>query len=145
MLHVLRSELEKANAPLRVPIQTVRLDVGIRYILTVAVTAVANFASQLLRFALLLLADADFEVQLFGFLESFVIVTRHGVAQILVHVGILGKDGHNREFFITGGTERPEPFDIGDCHDNFRLSHVSKKKAPRTCGAIGVTPIISFS
>ena len=70
----------------------------------------------LLRFSLLLLADADLEVQRLGLLERFVIVARHGVRQVLIHAGVLGEDGHQREIIGAGGAESTETFHIRDCH-----------------------------
>src|SRR5580700_7728538 len=51
-------------------------------------------AKRLLCLLLLLLADAHLEVQLFGFLERFVIVPRHGVGQILVDTGVFRQNRH---------------------------------------------------
>ena len=48
----------------------------------------------LLGLLLLLLTDADFEVQHLGFLERLMIVARHGVGKVLVDVGLFGKYGH---------------------------------------------------
>jgi len=77
---------------------------------------------KLLRFLLLLLTDADLEVQNFGFLERLVIVACHGVRNILIDVGILGQDGHQREIIVAGRAEGPEPLHIRNCH---RLSQCS--------------------
>src|SRR5579871_6494569 len=70
----------------------------------------------LLGFLLLLLADADLEVQLLGFLERLVIVPRHGIVQICVHIGVLRQNRHNGEVLVAGRAERPEALHIRDCH-----------------------------
>src|ERR1700691_2879384 len=71
---------------------------------------------ELLRFLLLLLADADLESLLLGFLERLVIVTRHGIGEIPVHIGVLGQHRHDGESLVAGGAERPEPFHVWNCH-----------------------------
>jgi hypothetical protein len=71
---------------------------------------------KLLRFLLLLLADADLEVLKLGFLERFVIVARHDVVEIGVHVGILGQDRHYREALVAGGAKWAKALNVGDCH-----------------------------
>ena len=48
------------------------------------------FENALLRLLLLLLADAYLEVQDLGVLKSLMIVARHGVAQVLIDIGVLG-------------------------------------------------------
>jgi hypothetical protein len=82
MLQVLRLRDEKANAPLRVPIHTVGLGVGIPHFSRKS----AMSQRRLLGFALFLLPDADLEVLLLGFLERLVIVARHGIAKILIYI-----------------------------------------------------------
>jgi len=77
---------------------------------------------RLLRLALLLLSDADLEVELFCFLERLVIVARDGVGKKLIDIGAFGQNHHDREGFVAGRTERPEPLDIGNRHNSFRLS-----------------------
>jgi hypothetical protein len=62
------------------------------------------------------LADAHLEVQLFGFLERFVIVPRHGVGQILVDIGIFRQNRHYGEIFVAGRAEGSEAFNVRDCH-----------------------------
>lgn len=71
---------------------------------------------ELLRFLLLLLADADFEVLLLCVLERLMIVARHDVRQVLVNVGILGQDRHHGEAFVAGRAEWAETLDVGNCH-----------------------------
>jgi hypothetical protein len=78
----------------------------------------------LFRFALLLLSDADLEVLLLGFLERFMIVARHRIGQILIHISALRENHHDREGLIASRAERSKPFDIGNCHNNFRLSQL---------------------
>ena len=68
---------------------------------------------------LLLLTDADLEVQGLGVLERLVIVARHGVRQVLVHIGVLRQDGHQGEAIVAGRAEGPEPLHIRDCHNSF--------------------------
>ena len=71
---------------------------------------------ELLRLLLLLLANADLEVRLFGLLVRFMIVPGHGVAQIGIDIGVFGQHRHHREILIAGGAERPETLHIRDCH-----------------------------
>jgi hypothetical protein len=49
---------------------------------------------ELLSFFLLLLTDADFGVEVLRVLESFVVVTGHGVCQVRVHIGIARQYSH---------------------------------------------------
>src|SRR5690349_5076655 len=79
-------------------------------------------ARLLLRFALLLLADADLEVRLLGFLESLVVVARDSVVQIVVDVSALGQDRHQGEALFAFGTKRAEPFYVGNCHNVLRIA-----------------------
>ena len=88
-----------------------------------------NLRPGLLRLLLLLLADADLEVLLLGFLVRLMIVPRDGVAQIGIHVGVLRKNRHNREALFAFRTERAETFDVGNCHDNLRISQVNVELA----------------
>src|ERR1051326_5004747 len=78
-------------------------------------------ARLLLRFALLLLADADLEVRLLGFLESLVVVARDCVVQIVIYVSALGQNRHQGEALFAFGTKRAEPFDVGNCHNDSRI------------------------
>jgi len=64
-----------------------------------------------------LLADTNLEVLHLGFLERLVIVARHGIRQVLVHIAVLRQDGHNREIFVAGRAEGPETFYIRDGHN----------------------------
>ena len=50
--------------------------------------------------------------------ESLMIVASHGVGEESVHIRVLRKHGHQRVALVAGGAERPEPFDIRDCHTN---------------------------
>jgi hypothetical protein len=71
----------------------------------------------LFRLLLLLLTDAHLNVQRLGFLETFMIVARNCVRQILVDVGRLGQDHHQSEIVIAGWAEGPEPLYIRNCHN----------------------------
>ena len=71
---------------------------------------------KLLRFLLLLLADADLEVLQFSFLESLVIVACHDIVEIGVHVGVLRQDGHHRETLVAGWAKWAEALNVGNCH-----------------------------
>lgn len=71
---------------------------------------------KLLRFFLLLLADADLEMLLLGFLKSLVVVTLYGAGQIRVDIGIPGQDGHNGEAFVASRAKRTKPLYVRDCH-----------------------------
>ena len=73
-------------------------------------------ALPLLRFLLLLLADADLEVEDLGFLKRLVIVARHGVRKILVNIDVLRQDRHQGEIVVAGRAEGPEPLYIWNCH-----------------------------
>ena len=73
---------------------------------------------ELLGLLLLLLADADLEVRYLAFLERLVIVAPYGVRQVLIHVRILGKDGHQSEAIVAGRAKGPEPLYIGNRHNS---------------------------
>jgi hypothetical protein len=77
---------------------------------------------ELLGFFLFLLADADLEVLLFGFEKRLVIVARHSIGEIVLHAGALGKDHHHGEILIALRAEGSEPLDVGNCHNDFRIS-----------------------
>ena len=81
-------------------------------------SALRRAGRSLFRFALLLLSDADLEVLLLGFLERLVIVARHGFRQVLIHVRLLGQDGHQGETVIAGWAKGPEPLHIRNCHNS---------------------------
>src|SRR5439155_3415560 len=66
--------------------------------------------------------DADLEVQLLGILERLVIVACHCVGEVLVDVGVLGQDGHQRETVIAGWAEGPEPLYVRNCHNFYSLA-----------------------
>jgi hypothetical protein len=53
---------------------------------------------------------------LFGFLERFVVMTGHGIVQVLVDIGVLGQDSHNSEIFVAGRAKGPKASDVRDCH-----------------------------
>ena len=72
---------------------------------------------KLLRLLLLLLANADLEGRLLGFLPRLVIVPGYGVGQVRIDVGILGKHSHQRERFIAGRAKGPEPLYIRKSHN----------------------------
>ena len=78
---------------------------------------------RLLRLLLLLLADADLEVQYLGFLERLVIVTRHGICKVLIHVGFPGENRHQREILVASRAKGPEPFYIRNRHNPYILAH----------------------
>src|SRR5262249_48746576 len=69
-------------------------------------------------FLLLLLTDADLEVQHFSVLERFVIVPRHGVGEVLVDVRFLRQHGHQGEIIVAGRAEGPEAPYIRNCHNS---------------------------
>jgi hypothetical protein len=71
---------------------------------------------RLLALALFLLSDANLELLLLHVLIGFVIVASHGVRQIRIYVGVFGQHSHHGEGFIARRTERPEPFDVRNCH-----------------------------
>src|ERR1035438_8686789 len=77
---------------------------------------------ELFRFFLLLLADADLEVQLLGFEKRLVIVARDSISQKVLHAGALGKDHHHGEILVALRAEGSEPFDVGNGHNKFRIS-----------------------
>ena len=77
---------------------------------------------ELFRFFLLLLADADLEVLLFGFLERLVIVARDSIVQKVIHAGALGKDHHHGEILVALRAEGAKPLDVGDCHNHSRIT-----------------------
>lgn len=77
----------------------------------------------LLCFLLLLLAEANLEHFLFGFLEGFVIVTRHSVFDVSVRIGVLRKDSHQSETFVANWTEWAKALHIRNRHNTFRLSY----------------------
>jgi len=66
--------------------------------------------------ALFLLSDANLELLLLHVLIGFVIVASHGVRQIRIYIGVFGQNRHQGEAFIARRAERPEPFDVRNCH-----------------------------
>ena len=72
---------------------------------------------KLLGFLLLLLTDADFEAFSFIVLERLVVVPSNGLQQVLIHIGVLRQNRHQRKTIVASGTERPEPFYIRDRHN----------------------------
>ena len=72
---------------------------------------------KLLGFLLLLLADADLEVENLGFLVGLVVVTSHGVSQVFVHIRVLGKDCHYSEIFIARRAEGTKALDVRNSHN----------------------------
>ena len=70
----------------------------------------------LLGFLLLLLTDADLEVELSGFLERFVIVPANRVRQVSIDVSFLRKHRHQREIVLAFRTEGPEALNVRNCH-----------------------------
>jgi len=71
---------------------------------------------ELFRLFLLLLTDANLEVLVFRFLVGFVVMPRHSIRQIGIHVGILRQNRHDREILVASRAKWPEPLDIRDCH-----------------------------
>src|ERR1017187_494456 len=93
-------------------------------------------ARPLLRFFLFLLADADLEVQHLGFLVRLVIVTHHGIRQVLIDVRALGQDRHQRETLVAGRAKRPEPLHIRNRH-NCNYSNMPAARAAPYCALTG--------
>jgi len=77
---------------------------------------------KLLGFLLLLLADADLEVEDLGFLVGLVVMTSHSVSQVFVHIRILGEDCHQSEAFIARRTEGAKAFYVRNSHDFISLA-----------------------
>jgi hypothetical protein len=73
--------------------------------------------SKLLCFLLLLLADADLEMKDFRVLERLVIVARHSIGKVLVHVRVLRQNGHQSKVIVAGRAKGPEPLDVRNCHN----------------------------
>ena len=72
---------------------------------------------ELLRLLLFLLTDADLVHGRFRVRESFMIVTRHCLGEVGVHVRFIGENRHQREGIVAGRAERAKPLDIGDSHN----------------------------
>src|SRR5207248_251839 len=85
------------------------------------------------RLLLLLLAHADFELQHLGILERLMIVARHRVREVLVHVRPLRQDSHQGVVIIAGRAEGPEPLYIRNCHNLDSLTQPSAELPPRGC------------
>src|SRR5450759_1776586 len=97
----------------------------------------------LLRFLLLLLADADLEVCLLGFPVRLVVVPGHRIRQILVYVGIFRQHCHDRESLIARWAVRPEPFHIWDCH-TFSDYHGGSGRGPALHASTFCPPCASY-
>ena len=74
--------------------------------------------AKLLCFLLFLLTDADLEVQHFSVLERLVIMPGDGIRQVLVDIGLLGKNGHQRKIIVAGRAIGPEPLHIWNSHNS---------------------------
>ena len=72
---------------------------------------------ELLCFLLLLLTDTNLEVLLLGFLVRLVIVTRDGIFQIRIYIGILRQDRHKREILVAGRAKWPKALYIRNGHN----------------------------
>jgi len=77
---------------------------------------------KLLCFLLLLLTDADLEVQHFSVLEGLVIVPGDGIRKVLVDISLLGKNGHQRKIVVAGRAIGPEPLHIWNSHNSNQFS-----------------------
>src|ERR1019366_5659764 len=99
-----------------------------------------------------LLTDADLGVQRLGVGERLVIVACHRVRQILLDIGALRQDGHQRVAIVAGWAEGPEPFHIRNCHNFYSLTRrkpgtetrgqtpVSTRRKRRALGHPGTDP-----
>ena len=97
-------------------------------------TAGRDLKPKLLRLLLLLLTDADLGVQRLGIGERLVIVACHRVRQVLVDIGALGQDGHQRVAIIAGWAVGPEPLHIRNCHNFYSLTR--RAGAPLLKGSV---------
>src|SRR5689334_3255148 len=86
--------------------------------------------SELLRFLLLLLPDTDLEMLKLGFLVGLVIVSRHRIAQVRIHVGIPRQYSHQREILIASRAKRAESFHVGNSHITLRLPRMAVPSHP---------------
>ena len=79
----------------------------------------------LLGLFLFLLANADLEMSLLGFLKRLVIVSRHGVVQVGFDVRIPLQHSSQGKVFITDRAKRAKGFYVGNCHTIMRLAQLS--------------------
>ena len=69
---------------------------------------------------------------LLGFLKRLVVVTRHRIRQVGIHIGVLWQDRHEREALVAGRAERPEALDVRNCHNpQFITPHPGSQRASR--------------
>jgi len=71
---------------------------------------------------LLLLTDTDFEVRLLGFLESLVIVARHRILQVAIHISVRLQDHLQREIVIADRAKSPKALNVRNTHTIMRLA-----------------------
>ena len=71
---------------------------------------------ELLSFLLFLLSDADLKLLLLRFLVRLVVMTGHGIFQVLVNIGVLRQDNHYSETLVAGRAKGPKAPDVRDCH-----------------------------
>jgi len=74
---------------------------------------------------LLLLADANLEVQHLGLLKRLVIVASDGIGQILIDIGVLWKDRHQGEAIVARRAKGAEPLYIRNGHNPRILAEAS--------------------
>jgi hypothetical protein len=44
------------------------------------------------------------------------VVTSHGVLQVLIDIGVLWQDRHHSEILVAGRAKRPKASNVRDCH-----------------------------
>jgi hypothetical protein len=84
----------------------------------------------LFRLLLLLLADAEFEMNHLGFLKRLVVVARHGVREVLADIGVFWQDRQQREIIVASRAERPEPLHIRNRHNSFYFNKKNLASSP---------------
>jgi hypothetical protein len=70
----------------------------------------------LLGLLLFLLADADLEMRLLGFLMGLVIVPGHCVSEVRIYIGFAREHRHQGEGVVASGAIGPKTLHIGDWH-----------------------------
>jgi len=90
-------------------------------------------SAKLLRFLLFLLADADFELLLLGFLVSFPVEPLGGLRQIFIDVDIFGEHSHEAGGHGAVGTGNAVPFHVRDGHNTTRIAFPPPQRACAQC------------
>ena len=81
---------------------------------------------KLLLLDLFLLTDTNLGVQVLRILKTFMVVARNRVLQVIIHIGALRQDSHERVGVVAGWAEGPEPLYIRNCHNIYSLARLSR-------------------